>query len=332
MNTTGVVEAPVGVNRFYETTPVYEVETTLADEGSSVMDGFRRAGLDFRVEKRPLFRNVNGFYSKHDGVMETYNADTNQGLGVVGSKYGVMQNETLAAMLQNLQDKGLITPVAFKSLKGGEGLMGFFDLHKEIEVIPGDTLSSRMVVRNSHNGGTSVDLGVITDRNICTNVTPVLTRTAGRSGMSVKHTGTVRSRTEQMVHIIERMLTDIDGTLLDARRMASTPLSDEGYTIFLDRVFPKPAEETDSGRMSPKYSRWLDTVGNVNRLYKHDELCNLDGMRGTGWAAFNAVTAYYDHMKKDRGGNVESMLVSRVSGPISKIKEKAYRAAMASLN
>ncbi len=49
-------------------------------------------GLDFTVEKTPLYTNINGILQQYDDKVATYRTDNELTLGTVGESYEIVQN------------------------------------------------------------------------------------------------------------------------------------------------------------------------------------------------------------------------------------------------
>ncbi len=65
-------------------------------------------GLDFTVEKTPLYTNINGILQQYDDKVATYRTDNELTLGTVGESYEIVQNIDQFGVFQQFADEGVI--------------------------------------------------------------------------------------------------------------------------------------------------------------------------------------------------------------------------------
>ncbi len=66
-------------------------------------------GLDFTVEKTPLYTNINGILQQYDDKVATYRTDNELTLGTVGESYEIVQNIDQFGVFQQFADEGVIS-------------------------------------------------------------------------------------------------------------------------------------------------------------------------------------------------------------------------------
>ena len=73
-------------------------------EMKTLDDVLNSAGLNFEVEKRPLYTRNAGKLIKIDGTVSTVRKDTGDVLGIVGDKYQVCQNRDAFDFINYIDD------------------------------------------------------------------------------------------------------------------------------------------------------------------------------------------------------------------------------------
>ena len=89
----------------------------------------------------------------------------------------------------------------------------------------------------------------------------------------------------------------------------------------------EPSQELGQRRMS---TRAQNIINEVTGLFEHGKGQRMDGVKGTAWAAFNAIVEYVDYTRTTKG---EDQAASRASsllfGSGATLKQKAWDSAMA---
>jgi hypothetical protein len=117
---------------------------------------------------------------------------------------------------------------------------------------------------------------------------------------------------------------------MSAGAPALPKITQEQAEMDFKSLMDMPAKLESSSRIA------LDDAGRdfVNRCLANyqNERNNVDGIGGTAWAAFNAVSEYADHGRRTRGkddqARAENRLASNWFGPSNDLKQTAYRAAL----
>jgi hypothetical protein len=108
-------------------------------------------------------------------------------------------------------------------------------------------------------------------------------------------------------------------------RLAETKLTRESTKAILDRLFPVSADP------KANTTRRENLVGDVLKLYAHNDADAYPSVKGTAYNLLNAVTEYTDHLRTARGNGSEpaQMAVARsesaLFGSGSQLKTQALQ-------
>lgn len=186
----------------------------------------------------------------------------------------------------------------------------------DIRVIGDDIVNKFLLLSNSHDGTSSVQVKFTPIRVVCENtLTMALSR--GRT-VRVAYTRNLRVRlrqAEDLLGIIRARFSDIETTFTN---MATIQVGGDRLKEYLKLVFPDPAnpENQTAKRVATAHrlrAEYFFAEGKGNRR---------NGVRGTLWAAYNGVTEMVDYRKTKQSD--ERRLGSIWFGKGYMIKARAY--------
>lgn len=309
--------------------------------GLSAVQGFFRLGLGWLTEMVELvgkYTNpVTGEtqeipFPEHRGHLRL---DNLTGLGVVGEGYKPVQNEQLAKFADALTGSmGGVELETAGSLRGGRRIFALVRLPKVIEVTDRDILKQYVLISNSHDGSSSFQVYPTLVRVVCRNTQRLSEIRDAHKGCAFRHTGDVGQKIQvarETLGIILNETERVEGMIMAMKAITLNQV--ETYSFMLD-VFNATFGEVDStsddeaakkavARRDKVLAQWKANLENENQ--------DLPGIRGTAWAAYNAITEYHDHQ---RGrfrpiSETDSRIHSNLWGVSHRSKAIAFKAAMA---
>ena len=317
-------------------TPWHSLGTPVAD-GLTVAEALSASGTDYAVELRPLYCTVqrevpDGNFEQTVAVPDnfaTVRTDTGGVLGVVGSRYNVLQNADAFGVLSPLVDAELASVETMGALRGGRDVWALVRFNVDDPVVRevfADEVVPYGLVSNNHSGMRQVIVQETPIRVVCANTLGMAHAGGGRA-VKIRHTSAVGSRTvdaagELFRGIVERYRA-VAGQYSALKR---THLDREQFErLVLNVVAPLP-KDTKSPRYESALNRARRRRDEVSRLW--DAGKGHTGNR-TAWEAYNAVTESVDHddaLWPLRGESTRTeQLMS--GGSLAKVKD----AALASL-
>jgi len=278
-------------------------------DGLTVWPAFEQIGLGWETELLPVV----AMYSDPDGKkrqfkIPTHNAhvkaDDKYLLGMVGAGYRPISNREMAEFADALVevDKSVVVETA-GSLRNGRCIFTLVKLPQNIEVTDEDVLNQYVLIRNSHDGSTSFQVYPTSVRVVCANTLRWSERDAGR-GISFQHTGDVKTKIEH-ARLALGLITDetkkfeAQVRILAAKHLKKNEVAEYFRSVY-DRTFGVVPEhaESDDPRDTKRFERQLERrdalLARWQTNFENKEQ-SLDGIRGTAWAAYNAISQWQDH-------------------------------------
>jgi phage/plasmid-like protein (TIGR03299 family) len=308
-----------------------------------------RGGLGYSVAKVPAAAMLaDGTVRKIDRTFATVREDNGKPLGVVGSRYAVVQNADAFGFLDGAFRAGELTPERAGTFDGGARAWVLSRFNGSSEPLPGDKVDTHLVAITGHDGTTSVTVMPVTIRQVCTNG---LTVCIGNKSLelNIRHGQSAQQRIDRFGQVLARVAGQVNGFFDVLQRLAAVSLPETAVRDYFQRVFPPPAKQAEP--VATDGASLLDSIiaGHGDRAQLGAELASAgadhnarilemvmanyhaDRARGTAWGALNAVTEYTSHQMGSRGGQ-EGRMQSLLMGQGARINEIALAAAVELLN
>jgi len=324
-----------------------------------------KAGLNFSVEKCDLYaqmpfslygnNNINEeggdfahnakIYRNCPNGYATYRTDKNIPLGVVKSKYEVVQN--IDAF--NFFDDAIGPDKAIWQYAGmfgyGERIFVAAKLPVTISV-KGDPVENYLVFSNSHDGSTSINVLFTPVRVFCTNCLKAAFNNAD-SYIRLRHTRTVQERLQRGSEVLHIACSYAEDAKQLYEALATITVSDEQVMKYLADLNLTNAEiealnlYDDKNGYKKLFARDYMTMERTGiSTRKANQIINmfeyyLDGVgqkeiAGNAWGAYNAVTGFYSNVANLSGAKrMDSLLYGNAGNVMSKALTQAYELRLA---
>jgi phage/plasmid-like protein (TIGR03299 family) len=299
---------------------------TKLDQPATAAEAIKAAHLDWRVAKVSLYAREGRRYSvvpKRFAVVREGRrmGGKCQALGVVGSEYTPLQNEEAFAFFDPIAGvkKAAIYHTA-GALGNGERTWILAKLPSEIRVVGDDIAHKYLLLSNSHDGTSSVQVKFTPIRVVCENTLTMAL--SGGPTVRVTHIHNVHERLREAERLLGVIHTHFEKIEEKFQAMAATQLKDNRLAEYLNLVFPDPTDpENDRARMRVAQDRlW------AAHFFENGKGNQEQRVRGTLWAAYNGVTEYIDHRRVKQ--NEDRRLNSIWFGEGYLVKARAYRVAL----
>jgi phage/plasmid-like protein (TIGR03299 family) len=284
-------------------------------------EALEAAHLDWNVNFGEIYTNMDldGNHNLIDKWRRTYRDDNDATLGIVGSRYTILQNyEAFDFMDELLGEIGAFYETA-GSLKGGKSIWLMVRLPDHITVADGDELVPYLVLKNSHDGSGAVTIAAVMIRVVCAN-TLAMALGGNSNKFKIRHTASMHNRVEQAREAI-RLVNENMVTYSDTfRDMLNLELTEEMFEEYILEVTGVDIEK----------SRGKNIYDTIESLYLNEETNQTGDMSGTLWAAYNAVTYWTDHERglNQFGRRKDNADEAALFGSGATIKQKAYDEAV----
>jgi phage/plasmid-like protein (TIGR03299 family) len=301
---------------------------TRLDKPATAAEAIRAAQLDWEVTKTPLFiTSGSRLHEVRDKFAVVRKDQLASGvappvLGIVGREYTPLQNREAFDWFDPIVGEGAAIYHTAGALGEGERVWILAKLPDTIQVVGHDITDKYLLLSNSHDGGSSVQVKFTPIRVVCQN-TLTMALSGGR-GIRIQHTPTLRERLAAARDALGIIRTRFDEIAESFRGLAKVQVAQPRLDDYLGRVFPWPADREDKRAMA----RVERARAESGRLFEEGRGNREPGVRGTLWAAYNGVTEYVDYVMSYRDGDRHLDAIWFGSGYLA--KARAYRVAVQS--
>ena len=261
------------------------LKATLEPNASS-RDVMKVSGLDWSVEKRPLYYvqdSVNVLVENNQALVRT---SDNSVLSIVSNEWIPTQNEEAFDFFREFVQAGQMTLHTAGSLKGGTIVWALAKIREPIDLFGGDIIEPYLLFTNPHEYGKSIDIRFTPKRIVCSNqITMTL---SNRNNLGIKSTHRTKfnpALVKQTLSIAHRKLLQYQGTaeFLGSRRYAR----DDAVDYYTQILTPAPTEIPEEVTTNPIVKKMMNLL---------DEQPGMQYAPGTWWQVWNALTYGMDHV------------------------------------
>lgn len=251
------------------------------------------------------------------GYQANIRIDTNEVLGIVSSRYHVIQNKQAFTFFDHIVGEGQAIFHTAGALGKGERIWILAKLPGTIRVTKKDNVEKFLLLYNSHDGSSAVRVRFTPIRVVCNNT--LRAALAGSSAeVRIRHTKTATQQLKTAHHVLGISGTVFHNSEIAYQAMAEKQMSAEDLLSYVKRLVP-----TDDDKEEHAHA---ERVRNVI-LQLHEEGVGAELARGTVWGAYNAATEYADHMvpvKQNPHKHLKSMWWGEREG----LRKRAFELAL----
>ena len=266
--------------------PWHGLGTSVAEAPTS-LDAIHYAGLDWKVEKTPVINTFNN--EEIPGWYATTRTSDGSVYGMVTKKYQIVQNDEAFSFMDNLLGEGVKFETA-GSLFDGKKIWMLAKLPEDMTIL-GDKITPYVVLTNSHEGKSAVQVACTPIRVVCNNTLNMALGNASRT-WSTRHVGDIQGKlleAERTLGLAQKYLKELNNT---AEMMAVTELNQTQLTKVVNEVFPITADMTDRKIQNAEEQR--------RTFYDYYNRDDVQPFKDTVYGAVLAITDYLDHANPDR--------------------------------
>ncbi|WP_025144280.1 DUF932 domain-containing protein [Pedobacter jeongneungensis] len=305
---------------------------TIVEDYPTSSEAIGFAGLDFEVEKRPLFtpnalgmdllQNTDTIYlgNQHEAIkvndaFATVRADTQQVLGVVGKDYQIVQNRDAFAFFDAIVGGG--DGIKYETagcLGRGERIFITAKLPDYIRIGRNDCIEKYLFLSTTHDGSGSITAAFTPVRIVCQNTLNAAMKNYVNA-LRIRHTTGASERLKQ-AHRLMGMSNALAEELEQVfNHWSRVKISDPQLKKLIQLALapnPETVEALRIGNPDALSSLYLNTVDSVLDYALTSDSQKMDTTKGTLFGAYNAVTGYHQNVKDY--GNEERKLKSVLQG------------------
>jgi len=277
-------------------------------------------GIDWGVQNRPVYtKDDDGNEIEVEGTRANYRADTGELLGVVGSKFPVVQNVDLADFCSALLEedkKETVRCETVGSIRGGKQIW-FLLKGSPFAIHNGDELFPYLLVSNGHDGTHPIRVTPTTIRTVCSNTLHMViphydTGELGDSAIVIRHTANAMERLQEARNALKHYKVTLEDNRSLAEFLAKKELDKkalteyflENYSTDFGAIPNNPKTKVEQNRKD----RAESAFASFTRRFDDER-----SIAGTSyWNAINAYSGLMQHDRKTRGQTDEERVLNRV--------------------
>ena len=224
-------------------------------------------------------------------------------LGVVGDGFTPIQDTEVIDIADMLRKEGLCSFETAGYLQGGSRFFLMLNVPNatlKLKTPNGktDVVVNYLGISHGHDGSLAFEFTPTNIRIVCQNTVTMARAQAKRDRVSfyIKHTANADARIKAAVEAYKKVIAFNAEVAEQAKKLMATPFSPEQVKKMNELLFPVPAGKEDNipaGILKSRYE--------VSRLVTEGKGHLELGIVGTAWAAYNAVTEYFDWGRQTRG-------------------------------
>ncbi len=287
-------------------------------------EAIEHAGLNWTAEKREMFiDDKSGNRLKVPDRFAVVKSDDDQIIGTVGNRYTILQNSEAFGFFDPIIEQKIGTYETAGALMDNARvwimakLSGDFSVDEKDE----DIVKKYVLLANSHDGTGTVIAKITPIRVVCNNTLTAAIREKGFAGDEVKirHTKSVGERTKEASKLLKTINDRYEYLEKVYKAMYKLKMPKVSMLSYVQQVLPDPENVENPKRTQTKRAEIIQLMSNTDLNIKVED--NL-------WQAYNAVTAYADHVQSTRKDATEQRhLESTWFGDRAKLKTRALEVA-----
>jgi phage/plasmid-like protein (TIGR03299 family) len=283
-------------------------------------EAIQYAGLDYTVEKRPLFTNTlaNDLSDLDTGIafpkadvpnfFATVRNDNNAVLGVVGKDYEVIQNADAFQFFDAIVGgEGGIKYETAGALGKGERIFITAKLHDYIKVGKQDLIEQYLFLTTSHDGFGSITAAFTPTRIVCNNTLNAALRN-NSNAIKIRHTASANDRLKQahtlmgISHVMAEELEELFNHWTKVRITDKQVKQLIEVAMSPNKEVLKNLKDGNTEKLSTTYTNIVD---NAFAYAMSNPTQQMETTAGTLFGAYNAVTGYYQNVRNFKDGDAK---------------------------
>lgn len=290
----------------------------VVDKYPTSAEAIQYAGLDYSVEKRPLFTyDTENHYGETDvfipeikvpNYYATVRTDTEDVLGVVGKDYEIVQNVDAFQFFDAIVGggDGILYETA-GALGKGERIFITAKLPDHIRVGKEDLIEQYLFLTTTHNGFGSIMAAFTPVRIVCNNT---LNAALGNhsNAIKIRHTSSANDRIRQahtLMGISGEIATELDAIFNRWAKVRITDLQLKKLIQIAMAPNKEVLQKLQNGitdELSANYTNIVDKAYEYAFASPNQQLVTT---AGTVFGAYNAITGYFQNVRNYKDGETK---------------------------
>jgi len=300
----------------------------IVEKAMTAEEAIKLANLDYGVDKTRVSFEVGDEKVPIEGYYATYRTDNNQYLGMVKSRYEIVQNTEAFGFFDSIIDEGEAIFETAGVIGNGERIFVTAKLPDDMEV-GGEKIQKYIMLMNSHDGSSSIVAGLTNIRVVCNNTLQAALRGLDNK-VCIDHVSGAQNKLKEAHRVMgiaskyNQEVSDIFNRMVDYKM---NPLQyDEFFFNILKPEYKKVMTSEEEKEMSTRLKNMINAT--TEFAFTHPTQ-NTQASNGTLWGAYNAISGYYNYIKDYP--SAESKFTSQFLGAANQKMLKSFNHAVALL-
>lgn len=276
-----------------------------------------KAGLDWTVEKQPMFYRHEGDLHAVPGKEVLVRNTDGKILDVVGKGWEPVQNAEAFDFFNDFVMNGDMKMHTAGSLQEGKLTWGLAKVNEGFKVFGSDEVESYLMFSNPHKFGASITVSFTPIRVVCNNTLNMALQDANGKGKGVRVTHRTKFDADAVKQLLGVATEQLNTYKEAAEFLGSKRYTEDTLTQYFKDVFPNSNTKAKDPNAISKTAKQALEVVHTQPGAQYAE--------GSFWSAFNAVTYMTDHVV---GREADSRLASAWFGQNQTRKLKALDKAI----
>lgn len=322
-------------------TPWHQLGVVLTDAPKNAQEALEAANLDWNVTMRPIFDEMHQEIESHKAIVRDVDG---RRLGVVSSKFGVVQNHEAFSMLDDVVASGEATWETAGALSEGRRVWGMVKVNDATFTIKkGDDIETYAFVSLAHDGSASIKMAYTPVRIVCANtLSAALHGVRNRfvdahdlddtstpvKAVSVRHTSNVKTRLEQAKKALGLVRNEAKLAAEAYRVIANATISTSQADEFIKRLLPIGDNVSNGWQVERARKEIIE-------LADSDLGADLAGGSKTLWGLINGVSAFACYGRgnmiagtDDKAISAETRMNALFGGSSQKLLQRSLKLAL----
>lgn len=268
------------------------------------------AKLDWKVEKRPMYIEVEG-KMVDTGKRALVRDRDNRFMTVVSDSWKPCQNETAFEFFNDFIANADMTMETAGSLRNGEMVWALAKLNESFDLFGGDKVDGYLLFSNPHQFGKTIQVQTVMTRVVCANTIAVALSENSKYRVKVNHSREFDG--DKVKEILGITKDHLASYKLKAEFLGSKKFKDEDIVEYFGRVFGMNENKGELRRAGQAAMELLDTQPGT------------EFAPGTYWQLFNSVTNFTNF---EASRNLDNRAYSLLHGSNRDVNLKALNVAL----
>jgi len=292
------------------------------DKPATAEEAITAANLNWNVTQEDVLINNSGTLAKVPSYKAVVREDNRKVLSIMKETYKPVQNIEAFAFFDSVVGTGQAIYDTAGSIFEGRKIFLVAKLPEELKATDSDKIEQYLTLMNSHDGSSALRMYFSPVRVVCNNTLNASIRTANES-ISIYHRGSIENKiieAQQALGLARRWFADFQDIV---NRFVQKKLDSQMVEGLINSILEVTPNE--NGETSNYKKKQIETI--LNNYY-NDPKNNLNGIIGSAWSLYNAVTQYADHQNSSVIKSADNRFNSIISGTSAQLKQNAMNAIL----